>query len=169
MNASHLPPGLISLLFASAAVASPAASAAGNIPAKPARAASAQTSAAACLPIVDKAWIRAAPPGSEVLAGYARVRNDCAKAAAVASARSTDFGGAMLHATQQSGGMSMMREADSLEVPARGELRFAPGGNHIMLMQPRRALKAGDHARIELVLSDGRTIAADFVVRRDAP
>ncbi len=169
MNASHLPLGLICLLFASAAVALPAASASSNSPAKPTKSALASKAKAACLPIVDRAWIRAAPPGSEVLAGYARVRNDCAKAAAVVSARSADFGGAMLHATQRSGGMSMMREAGALEVPARGEMRFAPGGNHIMLMQPRRALKVGDHARIELVLLDGRTIAADFVVRRDAP
>lgn len=103
------------------------------------------------------------------LAGYARVRDACGRAATITGARSASFGSVMLHATAMANGMSTMREAAALQVPARGELRFAPGGNHIMLMQPRRALPVGQRVRIELLLSDGRAIAADFTVRPDAP
>jgi copper(I)-binding protein len=38
-----------------------------------------------------------------------------------------------------------------------------------MLMQPAKPLAEGARARIRLVLADGRRIAADFVVRREAP
>jgi copper(I)-binding protein len=147
MNARHLVMGLIALFPASAAVASPPA----------------------CAPVVDQAWIRAAPPTANALAGYARVRGACGSAVTIVGARSADFGSVMLHATSMSNGMSMMREATALRVPARGELRFAPGGSHIMLMQPRRPLPAGQRVRIALLLSDGRAIAADFIVRSDAP
>ncbi len=147
MNARRLLVGLIALLSASAAVAAPPS----------------------CAPVVDQAWIRAAPPTAMTLAAYARVRNGCARAVAIVGARSVVFGGAMLHATATTGGMSTMREATLLRVPARGDLRFAPGGNHIMLMAPHGALPEGRRVRIELLLSDGRAIAADFTVRRDAP
>jgi copper(I)-binding protein len=147
MNARHLIMGLIALCASSAAVASPPT----------------------CAPIVDQAWIRAAPPKAMALAGYARVRDACGREATIVGARSAAFGSVMLHATATANGMSTMREAGALRVPARGELRFAPGGNHIMLMQPRRALPRGQRVRIELLLSDGRAIAADFIVQEDAP
>lgn len=147
MNATRLLVGLIALSAASAAVAAPRA----------------------CTPVVEQAWIRAAPPTAMALAGYARVRNVCGHAASIVGARSAAFGSAMLHATAMTKTMSTMREAGALPVPARGELRFSPGGNHIMLMQPRAALPEGRRVRVELLLSDGRAIAADFVVRRDAP
>lgn len=147
MNARRLLVGLIALSSASAAVAAPRA----------------------CLPIIDNAWIRVAPPTAMAMAGYARVRNGCGRAVSVVGARSAAFAGAMMHVTASANGMSMMREAPALRLPARGELRFAPGGNHIMLMQPRRALQEGGRVRIELLLSDGRAIAADFVVRREPP
>lgn len=147
MNARDLLLGLIALGAASAAVASPTP----------------------CAPSVDQAWIRAAPPTASALAGYARVRDTCGRAVAITGARSAAFGRVMLHATAMADGMSTMREAGSLRVPARGELRFAPGGNHIMLMQPRRALAPGQRVRIELLLADGRAVAADFTVQREAP
>ena len=50
-----------------------------------------------------------------------------------------------------------------------GEVVFAPGGRHIMLMEPLRALKAGDKVRITFTLSDGTKVAADFAVLRDPP
>lgn len=103
------------------------------------------------------------------LAGYARIRNGCGRAVVLVGARSADFASAMMHTTAMTNGMSKMRAAGALPVPARSELRFSPGGNHLMLMQPRGALPAGRRVRIELLLADGRAIAADFVVRRDAP
>ena len=62
-----------------------------------------------------------------------------------------------------------MRHAGDLVVPAGGELRFAPGGLHLMLMRPGRDFAEGDTVRIALVLADGRTLEAEFPVRRDAP
>ncbi len=147
MNARSLVMGLFLLGCASAAVAA----------------------TPACTPVIEKAWIRAAPPGATALAGYAVVRNPCAAPVVVADASSGDFVMGMIHETLVENGVSRMRHAGSLPLPARGELRFEPGGRHLMLMHPKRQLKLGDKVAVSLKLADGRRVRGDFVVSKDAP
>jgi copper(I)-binding protein len=145
MNAKRLWMGLTLCMLSSAAVAA----------------------APACQPRIELAWIRAAPPGATVLAAYATFKNPCAKAVAVSDVSGADFGMAMIHATTVENGMSRMRAMGALSIPAGGETVLAPGGTHIMLMQPKRELHEGDKVRLALKLSDGRVLSAEFVVRRD--
>jgi copper(I)-binding protein len=147
MNGPSFILGLSLLGAASAAVASP----------KP------------CLPTVEQAWIRAAPPATTALAGYAVLRNSCSKPFSVVDVASPDFAMGMIHETIVEGGVSRMRGARSLVVPARGSLAFVPGGRHMMLMHPRRAFKEGDRVQVVLKLADGAKLASSFVVRKDAP
>lgn len=131
--------------------------------------ASAAVGAEACTPTIAKAWVRAAPPGASSLAGYLVLRNECAEPVTVTAVESLDFAAPMIHRSVEEGGVSRMRAAGDLEVAAGGELLFAPGGLHLMLMSPRRKLAEGDVARIRLVLADGRRLYAEFPVRRTAP
>ena len=146
-NALALALGLAGLAAASAAVASPPA----------------------CLPRVERAWIRAAPPGATVLAGYATLRNDCAQPFVLTGVAGRDFVMAMVHETRVANGRSRMRHAKRTVVPARGSLRLAPGGYHLMLMHPKRALPAGTVLRLELLGADGRRVPADLTVSRTEP
>jgi copper(I)-binding protein len=146
-NAFALLLGLAGLVTASAAVASPDA----------------------CLPKVEKAWIRAAPPGATVLAGYALLRNDCARPVVVTGAKSRDFVLVQLHETKTENGTSTMRHAKRTPLAARATLALAPGGYHLMLMHPRRALPEGTVVKLELLLADGRRVPVDFTVHRAAP
>ncbi len=148
MNARHLFAGLLALLPASAAVAATPAD---------------------CLPVVESPWVRSAPPGAKTLAGYLVLRNPCEAPVVVVDVESLDFGMPMIHRTVEEGGVSRMREAGRLELPPGGELRFEPGGLHLMLMRPLRPLAEGDVARVRLVLEDGRRVFAEYPVRREAP
>jgi copper(I)-binding protein len=139
--------GLAMLAGASAAVASPSA----------------------CAPKVEKAWIRAAPPGATVLAGYATLRNDCASPVVLVGIKGRDFVMAQVHETRVANGASTMRHARRTVVPARGLLRLAPGGYHFMLMHPRRKLPEGTVLKFELLLADGRRVPLEMTVRREAP
>ncbi len=123
----------------------------------------------ACAPVIEKPWVRAAPPGAASLAGYLVLRNPCKAAVEVSGVESRDFGMPMIHRTEVVDGISRMRPAGRLVVPPGGELRFGPGGLHLMLMKPRRALAEGDQAGVRLVLADGRRVFAVFPVRREAP
>ncbi|MFT3806672.1 copper chaperone PCu(A)C [Arenimonas sp.] len=147
MNAKHGLTGLLLLLAASAAVASPEA----------------------CAPKIERAWVRAAPPGTAMMAGYLTLRNDCAKPVAIAGVESMDFGDAMIHETIVENGVSKMRHTSELVMPAKSKLIFEPGGRHLMLMRPLRALPAGSRVRIRLILGDGRKLFAEYEVRREAP
>jgi copper(I)-binding protein len=147
MNGSRLLLGLVFACFASAAVGAQAQ----------------------CVPVIEKPWVRAAPPGAASLAGYLVLRNPCTSAVEVSDVESRDFGMPMIHRTEVVDGVSRMRPAGKLVVPPGGELRFEPGGLHLMLMKPLRPLAEGDQASLRLVLADGRRVFALFPVRRDAP
>ena len=131
--------------------------------------ASAAVGAEPCAPTIEKAWIRAAPPGAASLAGYLVLRNACQAPVAVTGIESRDFAAPMIHRSVEDAGVSRMRAAGTLEVPAGGELHFAPGGLHLMLMSPKRAFAEGDVARLRLVLADGRRLYVEVPVRRTAP
>jgi copper(I)-binding protein len=150
MNASVLLAGLLAVSSASAAVA-----------AAPAQ--------AACAPVAEAAWIRAAPPTARMLAGYVRLRNPCQSALALTGARSAAFGEVSLHETRLVGGVSQMRHAAALRVAPGRTLVLAPGGAHLMLMRPARVPAAGERVRIELLLSDGRSLPVQFTVRANPP
>lgn len=129
--------------------------------------AGASASTPACKPVLEGGWIRAAPPGATALAGYGRLRNACAGPVVLTDLRSNSFAMAMIHETRLEKGVSRMRHAKRLVVPARGHLSFEPGATHMMLMHPRRKLKEGDRVAVELILSDGERVAAELVVRRE--
>ncbi len=56
-----------------------------------------------------------------------------------------------LHQTiMQEGRMMMQPVTNGLEIPARGRLELSPGGHHVMLMNLKRGLTAGDSIAVQL-------------------
>ena len=118
--------------------------------------------------VFEDPWIRAAPPGADVLAGYATLRNDGDAALTITGGRSPDFERVELHEMTMAGGVMKMRALGGIALAAHGDVRLAPGGTHLMLVEPKRALKIGDVVEVELVDASGAAHAARFVVR-EAP
>lgn len=50
---------------------------------------------------------------------------------------------AEIHETKQEGGMMSMMPVKSVLIPANGTVEFAPGGNHIMLLDLKAPLEVG--------------------------
>ncbi len=124
--------------------------------------------AAALGVMVKNPWIREAPPSAMALGGFMVLQNMTAKEVALVGASSPDFSSVMLHRTIMDGGMSKMVHQKMITVPAKGEVTFQPGGYHLMLMNPKHAVKAGDKIEITLKFRDGSTLPATFEVRRAA-
>lgn len=118
-----------------------------------------------CVPRVEAGWLRLPPGGMPMLAGFARIDNPCAVPAVVVAARSARFGDVSLHETQLVDGISRMRAVPRLAVPARGEVSLQPGGLHLMLMDPRAPVKAGERIEVEFELEDGRVLRSTWPVR----
>ena len=81
-------------------------------------------------------------------------------------ATSRVFSGVMIHRTMDKGGMSSMVHASQIELAANASLLFAPGGLHLMLMDPKRALRAGERVEINLEFRGGLVVPSEFEVRR---
>jgi copper(I)-binding protein len=118
---------------------------------------------------VRDAWVREAPPGAPVLAAYLTLENTGARAVKLTRVTSPDFESVMLHQTRVREGVATMVAVDTLTVPAQGRAAFVPGGDHLMLHGPRRALAAGARVTFHLHFDSGATLTVDAPVRRDAP
>lgn len=116
---------------------------------------------------ISDAWIRLLPGGAPS-GGYFTVHNDSAVPVELVDASSPDFAHTMMHRTVTSGTTSRMEGVERVTVPAHGELRFAPGGYHLMLMQPTAGVKVGGEVTVALTFSGGRTLSARFPVRGPA-
>jgi copper(I)-binding protein len=109
-------------------------------------------------------WIRVLLP-ERPAAAYFTLRNDTAAERALVGARSPACGSLMLHQSVTQGGMDRMMMVARVPVPAHGTLSFAPGGYHLMCMQPRASLAPGGRAPVTLLFGDGGSVTADFAVR----
>lgn len=113
---------------------------------------------------VRDAWIPQAPPVALALAGYARLENRSDRPLRIDAVSGADFGEVMIHTMREEHGMMQMRMLDYLEVPAHASVTLAPGGMHLMLMQPKHPLEAGDTTTLEFRCRK-QTTAATFTVR----
>ena len=111
-----------------------------------------------------QAWIRWLPADLPS-GGYVTLRNLRNEPRKLTSASSPDFGAVSLHQTRDVHGVSEMSPVDSIVIAAHGTLQFAPGGYHMMLMQPTHALHPGDHVPIILGFADGTSLQVSFEVR----
>lgn len=115
---------------------------------------------------VSNAWIRLLPGELDLpAAGYFVLENATDHTVQLVGASTSAFKQAMLHQSISKNGVEQMIHVPSVAVPAHGEVRFAPGGYHIMLMHRTRPLTVGATLPITLKLKDGTTLTASFQVR----
>lgn len=74
-------------------------------------------------------------------------------------------GMAMIHDYAESKGAMKMVMADKVPLDPGAPVRFAPGGLHVMAMEPAAQWKAGDMVNVTLALSDGTSRSIAAVVR----
>lgn len=74
-------------------------------------------------------------------------------------------GMSMIHQTSKSEGKMMMMEAQPIALTTDAPVNFAPGGFHVMAMQPSAAWTPGETVKVTLMLSDGTTHSFDAAVR----
>lgn len=115
---------------------------------------------------IEDAWVREGPPGMAMLAGFMTVNNQGKEERSIVGAEGPDFGSIELHRSIMEGGMARMVPQKSIPIPAGGSVALKPGDYHLMLMQPKRALVAGDHTEITLILDDDTRITVDAPVKK---
>ena len=101
------------------------------------------------------AYIRELPPGQTVSAGYFTLLNTGKAPVALVAGTSDAADRVEIHAHRMSGGAMHMEQLHRVEVPAGGQVQFKPGGLHLMLIDLKRPLHAGDTVTVMLLDEKG--------------
>ncbi|WP_426150322.1 copper chaperone PCu(A)C [Pseudomonas sp. DC3000-4b1] len=90
-------------------------------------------------------WSQALPPNAPTVAVYFTVRNQGVADDRLLGVETPIAAEAQMHQHVGADGMMKMERVDSVIVPAGGQARFAPMGNHVMLLglQDRSSLVEG--------------------------
>ena len=115
---------------------------------------------------IENAWTRAVPAVAPVAGGFLTVVNDGDGADHLLRIETDVAKRVEIHQMRNDGGVMRMRALpEGVAVPAHGRLVLKPGGYHLMLIQPKRALAEGGRFEATLVFQRAGRIKATFVVR----
>jgi len=115
---------------------------------------------------VRDAWVRESPPGMAMTAGYMMLQNKTSRAQVLVAASSSAFETVTIHRTVARQGMTGMEHSPQIELLPNANLVFAPGGYHLMLLNPKRTLRAGDRVEIYLEFRGGLVLPVTYEVRK---
>jgi copper(I)-binding protein len=112
---------------------------------------------------VGQPWSRPAATGTTGV-GYMTLTNRGAKPDALVAVTSPLATKVEMHSSSMAGGIMRMARQDRVTIPAGGQVVFAPGAYHLMLIGLSRPLKAGDKAPATLSFASGAKLKVDFEV-----
>lgn len=107
--------------------------------------------------VLEDGWVKSADSGMS--AAFGELENTGDSDVTVVSVTSPASTAMELHETveNESGQMVMREKADGFTIAAGTSLSLEPGGNHLMLMDLVKPVRAGDEVAFTLTFSDGST------------
>ena len=114
---------------------------------------------------LEHPWSRATPAGAPVGAGYVTLKNAGAAPDKLISATAPDVAGKVeVHQMTMDGGVMKMRPINGLEIPAGKSVELKPGGYHIMFMQLKKPLVAGETVKGTLSFEKAGAVPVEFKI-----
>ncbi|MCP4391118.1 MAG: copper chaperone PCu(A)C [Gammaproteobacteria bacterium] len=104
---------------------------------------------------LSDAWIKNLPPPVPVRAGYMTIHNPNTRAVSIVEIHSESFASVEVHQTLMQDGMMRMEQVENLTIAAGETVQLAPGGLHLMMMQPVQPTRPGEIHRITIEYDDG--------------
>lgn len=123
------------------------------------------TAAATSALTVSNARVVLAPVGGNPAAVYFDLSYTGPAGVTLDAVEVEGTGMTMIHDYAEDAGKMQMVMTDAVPLTAGTPVTFAPGGLHVMAMEPSDALKAGGTAKVTLTLSNGTTATIDAPVR----
>ena len=117
---------------------------------------------------VTDAWARATVPGQPVSGAYMQIRSDAD--ARLVGASSPVVPRVEVHEMKMEGDVMRMREVKAIDLPRGKTVSLEPGGYHIMLMNLKKPIAAGDVIPLTLVVeSEGKRQTVEVKAEARAP
>lgn len=109
---------------------------------------------------VRDAWVRATVPGQKSTGAFLQITD--AAGGRIVEARSPVAGVVELHQMAMEGTTMRMRAVAAIDLPAGRTVELKPGGLHVMLMDLKQPLAAGDSVALTLVV-EGKSARRETV------
>ncbi|EKF75749.1 hypothetical protein A11A3_02732 [Alcanivorax hongdengensis A-11-3] len=120
--------------------------------------------------VIERPWVRAAPPVASSLAAYMTLTNTGSTTAHITGATSPLAGQLHFHRmVGQPDGTMGMQALQAIELAPGDSVTLKPGGMHLMLTRLNRVPAAGDQIRICLRISQAEPVCTLFPVQRNGP
>lgn len=114
---------------------------------------------------VDQAWVRVSPNAATPSAGYFTVHGGetAVQLRDVITDRAVRV---EMHESMSKDGVMSMKPVDSVDIPAKGTVKFAPGGKHLMLWSLNPDAISRGKMPLTFLFSNGDRIIVDAVVQK---
>jgi copper(I)-binding protein len=114
---------------------------------------------------IDQAWVRLSPNKNMPSAGYFVAHGG--DAGAQIRGVITDYALKVeMHESVSKNGVMSMKQIDSVDVPAKGEVAFAPGGKHLMLWGVNDTAIGRGKMQLTFLMANGDRLLVDAVIRK---
>lgn len=118
---------------------------------------------------VRQPWSRPAQAGMNGV-GFMTIANTGKTPVTLKRAESPAAGEVEIHQSAMAGGvMTMRRQDEGVVIPAGGQVAFAPGGYHFMLLNLKAAQAPGQKVPVTLVFGNGRKLRIELAVQLTPP
>lgn len=152
--------GLLMACALDVAAVNAAGTAAVNAPAPNARA----DAAKALLPVISDVWISEAPPVAKNNAAFLTLKNGAGNDVLLGVETSVAEV-AEMHEMSMVGSLMRMQRQSRIHLAPNAEIKFAPGGRHIMLINMKKPLKVGDRVALTLRFRQAGRVTVQAEVR----
>lgn len=113
---------------------------------------------------IENPYARATVPGQKAAGGFMKIENK-GTADQLIAASSPVAGEMQLHTMTMDGNVMKMREIKVIDVPANGSVELKPGGLHLMFMDIKSPLKAGEAVPVKLKFQKAGEVEIKVPVR----
>jgi copper(I)-binding protein len=116
-------------------------------------------------------WSQELPPNAPTVASYFVIHNSGETADRLLSVDSPIAGIAQLHEHVKQNDLMKMQEVPSVEIPAGGEVTFAPMAYHVMLLElkDRSLLSDGKRFPLRMHFEKSGDVTVEVTVQKKAP
>lgn len=114
---------------------------------------------------IDQAWVRLSPNKGTPSAGYFVVHGG--DAGVQLRGVLTDYALKVeMHETISKDGMTTMERVESVDVPPKGQVAFAPGGKHLMIWGINDTAVSRGKMQFTFLMGNGDRLLVDAVIRK---
>ena len=115
---------------------------------------------------ITEAWIKNLPMSVPMRAGYMDISNNQAETIKIEWLKSEAFARIEIHRSVEKDGMMSMHPVSVLAISSGETVRLAPGGIHLMMMNPLKTLAPGEYCVVTIGYDDQSTQTIEMIVRK---